>query len=747
MSDRLDRFDPYHKWLGIPPADQPPNLYRLLGVTVFEDDVDVVASAADRQMAHIRTFQTGQHSADSQRLLNELAAARLCLLKPAEKAAYDSQLRGQLAPPQAAPSQPAPPQPLPVQMVPTPRPLAAAPSVRWAQAPVTVGVNVKSSSVVEPRVVIDKRRASSPARTYRRRSSGWPLAGVVTMAGAIVGCVIWKGYQERSQPSVPEIPKVRSTSKAPPDHLDTALKHSSDEDPQEPNRKPLNAVESIDGTLHTTEDDSTNDDHASDEAPEATQPPAANVPEPRETTDPSEFNALVAEVAPGFSTHASGPPDGVGIVAEHFGRRGVLRTHPVAPGEPCVLAATVDVLAGTQTNLVLDVSHHPRGDWQLIVKVNGNSLHDSIVGPTTATNGWIEVVVDLSPFTGQKIQLELLNQANDWAWEFGYWGRVDIESTTLPDDLALSARDADKRLPTPSNDLLDHARKNVDDRYGTELKQAKALLEAVTLAKKLIDDSHKAEDDAALRYALLETSREVAAAAGAAEAAMSAIERMTERFIIDDEVALKLATLAVAADATLNPRTKGEQLKAARELIDEAVDLDRYDEAKKAAALADAAANALEDDDVKKQIRESRADVEKLSKRYNNVKGSLAKLEITPDDADDNLKVGEFYCFTKGDWDRGLTYLARGGKERYRELAKRDLHERATPTEQRALGDAWFAASRSAGTLKPVLAGRAAHWYTLALPQLAASDRPAVEERLREINAQSAKGRVPKPRK
>ena len=25
-------FDPYHKWLGIPPEDQPPHHYRLLGV-------------------------------------------------------------------------------------------------------------------------------------------------------------------------------------------------------------------------------------------------------------------------------------------------------------------------------------------------------------------------------------------------------------------------------------------------------------------------------------------------------------------------------------------------------------------------------------------------------------------------------------------------------------------------------------------------------------------------------------------
>jgi hypothetical protein len=75
-----DAFDPYRKWLGIPPQEQPPNHYRLLGVGLFEDDADTIAGAADRQMAHVRTFQTGRHSAVSQKLLNELAAARIALL-------------------------------------------------------------------------------------------------------------------------------------------------------------------------------------------------------------------------------------------------------------------------------------------------------------------------------------------------------------------------------------------------------------------------------------------------------------------------------------------------------------------------------------------------------------------------------------------------------------------------------------------------------------------------------------------
>ncbi len=90
------RFDPYHEWLGIPPEQQPPTHYRLLGLADFEGNATVIQNAADRQMAHLRTFQTGRHAMDSQRLLNEIAAAKLCLLNPGKKAAYDKTLPARL---------------------------------------------------------------------------------------------------------------------------------------------------------------------------------------------------------------------------------------------------------------------------------------------------------------------------------------------------------------------------------------------------------------------------------------------------------------------------------------------------------------------------------------------------------------------------------------------------------------------------------------------------------------------------
>ncbi len=88
-----DTFDPYHKWLGIPPEEQPSHHYRLLGLRLYEDDADAINHAADRAMAHVRSFQAGRFSLQSQQLLNELSAARVCLLDPDEKAAYDRELR------------------------------------------------------------------------------------------------------------------------------------------------------------------------------------------------------------------------------------------------------------------------------------------------------------------------------------------------------------------------------------------------------------------------------------------------------------------------------------------------------------------------------------------------------------------------------------------------------------------------------------------------------------------------------
>lgn len=90
-----ESLDPYYRWLGIPAAEQPANHYRLLGLTVFESDPEVIEAAAMRQMAHVRSYALGPHGELSQEILSEIADAKLTLLDPTKKRKYDEALNKQ----------------------------------------------------------------------------------------------------------------------------------------------------------------------------------------------------------------------------------------------------------------------------------------------------------------------------------------------------------------------------------------------------------------------------------------------------------------------------------------------------------------------------------------------------------------------------------------------------------------------------------------------------------------------------
>ena len=85
----MQEFDPYHLWLGIPPHEQPPTLYRLLGIADCEANYDVIAKASDRQIDYVKQYASGQHRHAADHLLQELAKAQLVLLNPTKKKQYD----------------------------------------------------------------------------------------------------------------------------------------------------------------------------------------------------------------------------------------------------------------------------------------------------------------------------------------------------------------------------------------------------------------------------------------------------------------------------------------------------------------------------------------------------------------------------------------------------------------------------------------------------------------------------------
>ena len=174
-------FDPYYDWLGIPKADQPPHHYRLLGLQTFEGNPRVIENAADRLMTQLRGFAAGPNGKESQKLLNEVAAARTCLLDERRKAAYDKPLRAKLAAASPKPQAATPViqmQPVYVQ-VPVPVPTAVPPMPAAMSAPPPPA---EANAVELAAPVPFQLSTSRSTGRYRSKSEGGTVMGVIKIA-------------------------------------------------------------------------------------------------------------------------------------------------------------------------------------------------------------------------------------------------------------------------------------------------------------------------------------------------------------------------------------------------------------------------------------------------------------------------------------------------------------------------------------------------------------------------------------
>ena len=158
------------------------------------------------------------------------------------------------------------------------------------------------------------------------------------------------------------------------------------------------------------------------------QMPPVKTAESRRKSRPLGSRNLPADVekfAPDWKVRDwGGPGMKPGLRSEWMGRKQVLLTHPLNRETPCVLSRNIDVPADGKTALQFAASNHPKGDWKLVVRIDGKEvLTQSIEGAK-----WREFRIDLTPYGGKTVKVELENHATDWAFEAGYWSRLEIRS-------------------------------------------------------------------------------------------------------------------------------------------------------------------------------------------------------------------------------------------------------------------------------------------------------------------------------
>jgi hypothetical protein len=116
-----------------------------------------------------------------------------------------------------------------------------------------------------------------------------------------------------------------------------------------------------------------------------------------------------------------------GLRKELFGRHGVFVTLPYYYEVPCRLQRTTTMATADKVTLHLVVGHHPEGDWKLIVRVNEQEVYKSPIDKTTAPDLWKTIDIDLTPWSGQEVRLQLCHAAyNEMKNEQALWESIKI---------------------------------------------------------------------------------------------------------------------------------------------------------------------------------------------------------------------------------------------------------------------------------------------------------------------------------
>ncbi|OHB84446.1 MAG: hypothetical protein A2Z38_03635 [Planctomycetes bacterium RBG_19FT_COMBO_48_8] len=142
-----------------------------------------------------------------------------------------------------------------------------------------------------------------------------------------------------------------------------------------------------------------------------------------------DISEAVSKFAPGWKVKSCGFDMDPGLRQEEMGKSNVLVTHPLDRRTGCQLYREVKLPAGKKTTLHLTVGHHPDGDWDLIVAVDGKEIARKAVSKqTTGRDIWMQAKVDLSDYAGKEVKLELINEPTGWKNEAGYWAEISLES-------------------------------------------------------------------------------------------------------------------------------------------------------------------------------------------------------------------------------------------------------------------------------------------------------------------------------
>ena len=705
-------FDPYYVWLGIPPREQPANRYRLLSVPLFESNPDVIDNAADQRTAHLRTFQSSKNAQLAERLLNEVAAARVCLLDPKKRAAYDQKLRAT-----SAAQTPAPSSELPAQVT----PIGAKPGATRSTAKVLpirllVGAGMLLIAAIGIGVYSFTSTTADGALTF-----DWPSdarTGVTLTVDAVAVLVPSSGgWEYRCPPGEHHVVAVRPLFKPMDFKVSVA---SGEQQTVAADWKPQSVL-ALDWHL---------DDRRGAEL--SIDGRVRVLPDRERFEFPIEPGTHVVRItrpnAPAFQTT-------VVIAADK-------RQTVVVPPIPTMATLLIQLPLEQRRDAKLSIddrtpptTEKPSPDGlELSLKPGRHSVRITRPG-FQPFEQIVEVAAgDTSPLVPTWIAEPKTASPTPPTQTIAMVQAVDSPpaSPAVPDSGpdANASSPPPKKLSIPNADDQKRIAKQLDEIYKLSHSPAKDAK-----AKELYDVADKAKDTPAERYMLLMKSAELAADAGDAALAFQAIDMVDAEYEMDDpwEVKKKLLEHCVKAAATAEQASA--LIATAEQMMDQAFAADDYETA---LAISMTTGQILgrkfvsyesRKDEEEKLTRRRRA-ISELQPLWAAAQKAQQALRKTPADAEANTILGRWLCFCKGDWSNGLPLLSKGSDDRLKTLAQTELKVPLQAEKQVELADAWWdLGEKGTASARDALRLHAADLYKTALPGIKSPLRQAVVEK------------------
>lgn len=287
------------------------------------------------------------------------------------------------------------------------------------------------------------------------------------------------------------------------------------------------------------------------------------------------------------------------------------------------------------------------------------------------------------------------------------------------------------RVEPPDAASLKEAEKLIKDVFKEDFAK-KAPSDKIALSKKLLEQAAESDADRASQFVLFREAKDLAAAGGDHALALKALKSMGEIFTVNP-VALMAEVLAARGKAIKTPQEAVDLAKAYLKLTDEALRHEDLSTAEKALDQAGVQAKRAKDLPLIGSVTARSKDFVEQKAKAARLAKARDTLKTMPEDPTANQLVGYFQVTVKGEWDEGLSRLAKASDVGLKSLAEKDLASPTGAPEQAVVGDGWWDLSqKESGAPRDALLGRALLWYEKAAPKLTGLNKAKVDKRVTE---------------